>query len=293
MSIELTHSPANSWRIPFDGNFGAAQLVHAFEHPGDKDDNEVKLEKIKQQLDDLQRPLYAGKQYSVLLIFQALDAAGKDGTIRSVFSALDPSGVQVSAFKAPTELETRHDMLWRTGLCLPPRGVIGIFNRSYYEEVLTVRVHPEFLNGQYPAGVPDLDQLWPARFEAIRAHERHLAQSGTLVLKLWLNVSLDEQRKRFLSRLKTPRKQWKFNGRDVDESHFRDAYDQAFIDMVNQTSRPWAPWYMIPANDKPAMRALVAEIVEQALQGLNPQFPAVKEKDREKFIAYEAQLTAE
>jgi len=290
MSLELTASPTSPWRIPYDGSFNNAHLVHAFDRPADEQANEDRLEKLTKQMDDLQRPLYAGRQYAVLLIFQALDAAGKDGTIRSVFSGLDPAGVQVSAFKAPTELETRHDMLWRTGLCLPPRGVIGIFNRSYYEEVLTVRVHPEFLNSQYPAGVPDTKQLWPARFEAIRAHEQHLAQSGTAVLKFWLNVSLEKQRERFLSRLRTPSKQWKFNGRDVDESHFRDAYDEAFIDMVNQTSRPWAPWYMIPANDKPAMRAEVANIVVQTLQTLNPQYPAVKETDREKFIAYEAQL---
>ncbi len=280
--------PDSPFRIPFDASFAADDVRSSTDYPSD--DYKKRLRRLQEEMDALQRALYAGRSHSVLLIFQALDAAGKDSTIRSVFSGLDPAGVQVSAFKAPTEMELRHDFLWRTSLCLPARGLIGIFNRSYYEEVLTVKVHPEFLNAQYPGGVPDPDALWAARYAAIRAHEKHLADSGTLVLKFWLNVSLEEQYRRFLSRIDEPHKQWKFNSRDVVESHYRDAYADAFVSMVNETSRPYAPWYLIPADNKRSMRLIVAETVLAGLRGLNPQYPVVDAEAQAEFDTYRDQL---
>lgn len=249
------------------------------------------LKATREQIEPHQRALYAGKQYSVLAIFQALDAAGKDGSIREVFFGIDPAGIEVSAFKKPTDLELRHDFLWRTTRKLPEKGKLGVFNRSYYEEVLTVKVHPEFLNAQYPAGVPDLEQLWQNRYEAIRAHEAHLAASGTLVLKFWLDVSRKEQARRFLSRIQVPEKQWKFSARDVTESGFRDDYDRAVVDMINETSRPNAPWFVIPADNKHYMRWQIAEIMHQALAGLNPGYPQQDEEDRKVLADYETRLT--
>lgn len=259
------------WTTPFDGSLKAGDLVCA--SPKRNVGSNSKLKKEKKLLQPLQEALYAGKQYSVLCIFQALDAAGKDGTIREVFCDLDPAGVRVAAFKQPTKLELAHDFLWRTTLQLPQRGKLGVFNRSYYEEVLAVRVHPEYLAAQYPGGVPDTESLWPARFQAIREHERHLATANTLILKFWLNVSPEEQAQRFLDRINEEDKRWKFSSRDVYESGFRAAYDEAVIDMLNETSRPWAPWFVIPADNKPFMRYQVASIVRQAIVDLPLEYP--------------------
>ena len=179
-----TESP---WLAPFDGSLKPGDLKTSGPRAGVGIGN--RLKKVRKQLQPLQEALYAGKQYSVLCVFQALDAAGKDGTIREVFEGLDPAGVRVAAFKRPTPLELAHDFLWRTTLQLPRRGELGIFNRSYYEEVLTVRVHPQYLGAQYPGGVPDMKKLWPARYQAIREHEKHLAIANTVILKFWLNVS--------------------------------------------------------------------------------------------------------
>ena len=264
----LADSP---WLAPFDGSIQAADLKTSASKRSVGFNS--KLKKERRQLQPLQEALYAGKQYSVLCIFQALDAAGKDGTIREVFSDLDPAGVRVAAFKKPTKLELAHDFLWRTTLQLPQRGEIGIFNRSYYEEVLSVRVHPEFLEAQYPGGVPETETLWPARYQAIREHERHLATANTLILKFWLNVSADEQAQRFLDRINEQDKRWKFSARDVYESGFRRDYDAALTDMLNETSRPWAPWFVIPADNKPFMRYQVASIVHQALSDLPLEYP--------------------
>ena len=202
-----------------------------------------------------------------------MDAAGKDGTIREVFSDLDPAGIRVAPFKRPTPLELAHDFLWRTTAQLPRRGEIGIFNRSYYEEVLTVRVHPEYLGAQYPGGAPEPEKLWPARYQAIRAHERHLAVANTVILKFWLHVSPEAQAQRFLDRITEQDKRWKFSSRDVVEAGFREAYDEAVLDMLNQTSSPWAPWFVIPADNKLFMRHQVATIVHQALSDLPLEYP--------------------
>ncbi len=261
----------SQWITPFDGNLKATDLKSASARRNVG--SSARLKKIRKQLEPLQELLYAGKQYSVLCVFQAMDAAGKDGTIREVFSNLDPAGVRVVAFKRPAPHELAHDFLWRTTLKLPARGEIGIFNRSYYEEVLTVRVHPEFLGVQYPGGVPDIEKLWPVRYQAIREHERHLAIANTVILKFWLHVSPEEQARRFLDRIRQADKRWKFSSHDVVEAGFREKYNEAVIDMLNETSRPWAPWFVIPADHKPYMRYQVAEVIHHALSDLPLAFP--------------------
>ena len=224
------------WRVPSE-NPGTFPFVP----PGGMGDCKDRLQKTRQALRPHQRKLYAAKQFSVLLMFQALDAAGKYGVIREVFEDLDPVNVNVTAFKRPSERELRHDFLWRTTVALPERGEIAVFNRSYYEEVLAVRVHPQFLDAQYAGARPDQATLWPDRYRAIREHERHLATAHTLILKFWLNVSPGKQAERFLERLDTPEKRWKFSLGDVRESNHRAAYDEAVQTMFEETSRPWAP----------------------------------------------------
>lgn len=263
------------WRVAFDGDAG--DLPSAYAPPAAISDCRERLTATRKAIRPFQRKLYAGKQYSILLIFQALDAAGKDGVIREVFEDLDPVNVNVTAFKRPTERELRHDFLWRTGLALPERGEIAVFNRSYYEEVLTVRVHPEFLRAQYAGSPPSADELWASRYRAIREHERHLAGANTLVLKFWLNVSPAEQARRFLERLDDPEKRWKFSLGDVEESNHRAAYDEAVRTMLEETSRPWAPWFCIPADDSWYLRWQVAEIVHQAVAALPIDYPPLEE----------------
>ena len=242
---------------------------------------ELKAE--SRQLDELQRRLYAEDRRSLLLIFQAMDAAGKDSTIRAVMKGVDPAGCQVSSFKQPSSEELDHDFLWRTARRLPERGRIGIFNRSYYEETLVVRVHPEYLQYQRIDIPDDLEQLWLQRFEAIRQHEKHLAESGTVILKFWLNVSPQAQRERFLSRLEEPEKHWKFSLGDVEERQHWQRYMHAYREVLSETSRPWAPWYAIPADDKPYMRWQVARLIRQTLEHMDPRYPEVDSKLIEEF----------
>ncbi|MDX1379994.1 MAG: polyphosphate kinase 2 family protein [Xanthomonadales bacterium] len=269
------------WRVPEDGTMGADELRHLSPVPESPDhDDRERLLGARKKLRRLQQALYADQRFALLVIFQALDAAGKDGTIRRVFSRMDPAGVRVSSFKAPSELETAHDFLWRTSLQLPRRGHIGVFNRSYYEEVLVVRVHPEYLGAQYPGGLPDLDALWQERYRAIREHERHLAAANTVVVKFWLHVSPEEQQRRFLSRAREPDKQWKFNPNDIRDAGHREAFDRAALDMLNATSAPWAPWFAIPADNKPRMRALVAETLLDVMRGLDLGYPQPGAKTR-------------
>jgi len=279
------------WLAPFDGSLKATGLNNTSPH--ENMDSRVHLKKLRKQIGPLQELLFAAKQYSVLCIFQALDAAGKDGTIREVFSELDPAGVRVAAFKRPTRVELAHDFLWRTTLQLPRRGELCIFNRSYYEEVLSVKVHPEYLGAQYPGGIPDLQALWPARYQAIREHERHLATANTLILKFWLQVSPQEQAQRFLDRINEEDKRWKFSSRDVVEASFRPAYDEAVLQMLNETSRPWAPWFVIPADHKSFMRHQVAKIVHQALDALPMEYPQSDVRDSTKMAEISKQLEQE
>jgi len=241
------------------------------------------LAKRIDEVSDLQRILYAHDRHAILLIFQAMDAAGKDGTIRAVMSGINPAGCQVFSFKQPTPEELDHDFLWRTAKCLPERGRIGIFNRSYYEEVLVVKVHPEYLKGQKLHDGINLKRIWQQRYESVREHEKHLARNGTVILKFWLNVSREEQRQRFLARIDEPRKNWKFSASDLHERTFWKDYMAAYQEAVNATSRPWAPWYAIPADDKPFMRLTVAEIIVKSLKKLKLKYPAVDEKERARF----------
>ncbi len=290
----MFEAEANPYLVPFDGSFRVrgADTEPPKDAPGKKRCKKDLAKKID-QLDELQRTLYAEDSHAVLLLFQAMDAAGKDGTIRAVMSGVNPAGCQVSSFKVPSAEELDHDFLWRTTRRLPQRGRIGIFNRSYYEETLVVRVHPEYLGGQRLPDPPPLEQLWEERYESIRDLEKHLARNGTVILKFWLNVSRDEQRARFLSRLDEPEKNWKFSAGDVRERGHWDDYMAAYQDALNATSKPWAPWYAIPADDKPYMRLCVAEIVAATLEGLGLRYPEVDPKERKRFDEMRALLEGE
>ncbi len=270
-------------RVPYDGSFRVVNALSEPPTPVQKSECKASLQQSIKELDDLQRILYAHDNHSILLIFQAMDAAGKDSTIRAVLSGIDPAGCQVYSFKQPTSEELDHDFLWRTTRCLPERGRIGVFNRSYYEEVLVVRVHPEYLDAQKLPDRPKLSELWQQRFESIREFEQHLARNGTVILKFWLNVSKEEQRKRFLSRLNEPEKHWKFNSADVKERAHWKEYMDAYEEALNETSRPWAPWYAIPADDKHYMRACVADIILKSLQSLGMHYPRLDEAEKRRF----------
>ncbi|MGH8530708.1 MAG: PPK2 family polyphosphate kinase [Nevskiales bacterium] len=292
MGTRLFKAAKSPHLVAFDGRF---KLKHApTEAPKgapDKTAAKARLAELVKKLDELQRVLYAHDNHSVLLVFQAMDAAGKDSTIRAVLSGVDPAGCEVYSFKRPSEQELGHDFLWRTAQCLPQRGRIGVFNRSYYEEVLAVCVHPEFLGAQkLPALPKNLDRLWEERYKSIRDHEKHLARSGTLILKFWLNVSAEEQRKRFMTRLQEPEKNWKFELADVRERGFWRQYMRAYEDALNATSRPWAPWYAIPADNKAYMRMAVAEIIVRSLKKLDLHYPRLEADELAKFARLRRQL---
>jgi PPK2 family polyphosphate:nucleotide phosphotransferase len=227
------------------------------------------------RLADLQERLYAQREWAVLIILQGMDAAGKDGVIKHVMSGVNPQGCEVYAFRAPSHQELAHDFLWRTTVRLPERGGIGIFNRSYYEEVLVVRVHPELLERQKLPRELVSKAIWKERFQDIRAFERHLARNGTLVLKFFLHISREEQRQRLLDRLDEPAKRWKFSMDDLTERRRWDDYMAAYADMIKASSRPAAPWYVVPADHKWFARLIVAGAVINALEGLKLDFPRV------------------
>jgi PPK2 family polyphosphate:nucleotide phosphotransferase len=285
--------PVSAFTVPFDSTFSVAGCNT--EPPADapnKKELEKQLDKSVEQISILQRKLYADDRYALLLIFQAMDAAGKDGTIRAVMSGVNPAGCQVSSFKAPTDEELEHDWLWRTSKRLPERGRIGIFNRSYYEEVLAVRVHPEYLKNQRLPHV-DSESIWEERFESIRDHERHLSRNGTVILKFWLNVSKEEQRARFLKRLTTPEKFWKFSKTDLISRSLWDEYMQAYQNLLNETSTAHAPWFAIPADDKRYMRKTVAGIILDTLEALPLEFPEKSRGELALFDEHISRLTAE
>jgi len=239
----------------------------------------------------LQDMLYAQDNWAMLLIFQAMDAAGKDGAIKHVMSGINPQGCQVYSFKAPTSEDLDHDYLWRCMRCLPERGRIGIFNRSYYEETLVVRVHPEFLERQKLP--PDLvtKDIWDKRFRDIRQCERYLTQNGIIIRKFFLHVSKQEQKKRFLERLENPEKNWKFSANDAKEREFWNDYMKAYEEMIQHTATQDAPWYVVPADNKWFTRVVVAAAVIDALDGLDLEYPKVgKEKRRELAAAKRALL---
>jgi PPK2 family polyphosphate:nucleotide phosphotransferase len=241
----------------------------------DKEEAKAMLAAGVRRLSDLQERLYAQDRWAVLVIIQAMDAAGKDGVIKHVMSGINPQGCQVHAFKAPSLQELDHDFMWRTSIALPERGRIGLFNRSYYEETLVVRVHPEILARQRLPPELVTKKIWSERFEDIRAFERYLSRNGTLLLKFFLNVSKEEQRKRFLERIEEPTKRWKFSARDVEERKLWDRYMDAYQDMIRHTATREAPWYVVPADNKWFTRLVVAAVIGDRMEKLELQFPKV------------------
>jgi PPK2 family polyphosphate:nucleotide phosphotransferase len=241
----------------------------------DKQEAKAMLAAGVRRLSELQECLYAQDRWAVLIIVQAMDAAGKDGVIKHVMSGINPQGCQVHSFKAPSPQELDHDFMWRTTVALPERGRIGLFNRSYYEETLVVRVHPEMLARQKLPSQLVTKKIWKERFEDICAFERYLARNGTLLLKFFLNVSKEEQRKRFLDRIEEPAKRWKFSAGDVAERKLWDRYMEAYQDMIRHTATREAPWYVVPADNKWFTRLAVAAVIDEQMETLDLQFPKV------------------
>ncbi len=240
----------------------------------------VQLQMGIDRLAALQDKLYAQNTYGILIIFQAMDAAGKDGTIKHVMSGINPQGCQVYSFKTPTTEELDHDYLWRYARALPERGRIGIFNRSYYEEVLIARVHPEILAKQQLPHRPKGDRIWEQRFQEMNHFEEYLTNNGIIVFKFFLNLSKDEQKKRFLKRIDTPERNWKFSMSDIEERQFWDDYQNAYEDLFNHTSTAAAPWHIIPADRKWYTRLAVAEIISAKLLELDLDYPTVSDEQK-------------
>ncbi len=253
----------------------------------------ARLRDVVDELGELQNRLYATDRWAVLLIFQAMDGAGKDSAIKHVLSGVNPQGCQVFSFKAPSDEELDHDFLWRSQRALPERGRIGVHNRSHYEEVVITRVHPEILERQRMPEWPDAATLWPQRMRQINDFERHLVENGTRVLKFFLHLSKDEQRQRFLDRLTEPEKHWKFSPRDVAERAHWDRYMAAYEDALRQTSTTWAPWFVIPADKQWFTRLAVAEIVREAMDGLDLRYPTVPRSIMETWATIRTQLESE
>jgi PPK2 family polyphosphate:nucleotide phosphotransferase len=255
---------------------------------------EKDLEQFVDELSEAQRLFWANDTHALLIVLQAMDAAGKDGTIRHVMSGVNPQGCNVHAFKEPSVEELSHDFLWRSNTVLPARGMIGIFNRSYYEEVLVTRVHPELLaRGKDRSEDPPTDQVWQDRFEDINAFEHHLDRNGTRIVKIFLHLSRDQQKKRFLKRLDVPDKNWKFSTNDLAERKYWDAYQTAYEEALSATSTPWAPWFVVPADHKYALRALVGGIVVDAIDSLDLQPPQVTPDERDDLARAKSELLSE
>ena len=249
------------------------------------------LEKQVEELSDQQQLHYASNRYAVLLIFQAMDAAGKDGAIRHVMSGVNPQGCQVHSFKHPSAEELEHDFLWRTTQALPERGQIGIFNRSYYEEVLIVRVHPEILQAEnIPGGLTNKEAVWPERYRSIVDLEEHLHRNGTRIIKFFLHLSEEEQRKRFLERIDEPDKNWKFSQADMQERKFWKQYMQAYEECLSATSTRDAPWHVVPADDKENARLIISEIVLDTFKSLKLAYPKASAEHQRELQAIRKQL---
>jgi len=258
-----------------------------------KEQAAARLDRGLERLVALQEQLYARNRWAVLLIFQAMDAAGKDSAIKHVMSGLNPQGTQVFSFKRPSDEELDHDYLWRTVKALPERGRIGIFNRSYFEEVLVVRVHPEILGGEKLPASLVTERIWNDRYEDINAFERHMARNGTLIRKFFLHVSKKEQRRRLLERLDEPSKNWKFQSGDLAERERWDDYMKAYEEVLSKTSTKHAPWFIIPADHKWFMRLAIAEVVVDALDGLDLTLPKLSKADLDELAAARKRLERE
>lgn len=278
--------PGSRVRLPRD--FGTAPA-----EPLSNEDEEALLADGVALLADYQARLAAQDTWGLLVVIQAMDAAGKDGTIAHVMSGVNPQGVQVTSFKVPSAEEQDHDFLWRYNRALPARGMIGIFNRSHYEECLVVRVHPQILDGQRMPAASKRRDVWKRRFREINDWERYLTDQGIRVVKLFLNVSRDEQRRRFLDRINEPSKNWKFSAADVRERASWDDYQAAFADVLSNTSTEWAPWYVIPADDKGFMRVAAAAVIANALIELDPRYPTPSDEALASLAEAKALLLAE
>ncbi len=272
--------------VDFDA--GSTGVFHRHKHAKTKLQSDIK------RLAELQSIFYASEQYAILIVLQGMDAAGKDGAIKHVMTGVNPQGVDVNSFKVPSTVELEHDYLWRTTKVLPPRGRIGIFNRSYYEELVVARVHASVLDHEdLPPGNATAPDLWKDRFEDINAFERHMSRNGTLIVKLFLHLSQDEQRKRLLARIDTPDKNWKLSAADVHERKFWNNYQRAYEEMLEHTSTQWSPWYIVPADHKWFTRVAVAGIVVAKLESLGLEYPQVSNEQRAHLAALREQLAHE
>jgi PPK2 family polyphosphate:nucleotide phosphotransferase len=267
---------ANSYRVNDGKHFRLKDFDPADTgHWHSVEEAKEQVQKDIQRMEELQAMLYAQDRWSLLLIFQAMDAAGKDGTIKHVMSGVNPEGCQVHSFKAPSARELQHDFLWRTTWDLPERGHIGIFNRSYYEEVLVVRVHPTVLESQLVPPSLITKDIWKERFEDIHSFERHMARNGTVIRKFFLHLSKKEQKQRFLARLDEPEKHWKFSEADIHERKYWDDYQQAYEEMICHTASKHAPWYVVPADNKWFTHLVVAAAIVETLEELDLSYPKV------------------
>jgi PPK2 family polyphosphate:nucleotide phosphotransferase len=285
-----THKLAKSFRIDNGKHFKLKDFDPADTSHWHKEHASEALQNGIQRMAELQDMLYAQDQWSLLLIFQALDAAGKDGVIKHVMSGVNPQGCQVYSFKAPSDIELQHDFLWRTTRDLPERGHIGIFNRSYYEEVLVVRVHPKILEGQKTPTSLVTKKIWEERFEDICCFERHMARSGTVIRKFFLYLSKKEQKNRFLARLDYPEKNWKFSAADIHERGCWDDYQKAYEDMIRETASEHAPWYIVPADNKWFTRLVVSCVIVETLESLGLAYPTVDAAKRKELAAAKKEL---
>lgn len=258
-----------------------------------KSDYKEQMKESRRVLNDLQEKMYAHDRYSMLCIFQAMDAAGKDGTIRKVMAGINPHGISIHSFKKPTDEEIDHEFLWRSQDHLPRRGHIAIHNRSYYEEVLVAKVHPEIVTDYQRLPEESLQDIWAGRYASIRDHEAHLARNGTKVMKFFLNLSKGEQRDRFVARIDEKEKNWKFNAGDVRERGFWDDYQKAYEEAIQETARPDAPWFVIPADDKKNMRIIVSNIIRQELESMPMKYPEVSPEAQAELQQYREQLLSE
>lgn len=263
----------------------------------DKETGKEELAKVKEELAEFQEVLYASNTHAVLVLFQAMDAAGKDGAIAHVMSGLNPQGCQVYSFKTPNAEEYDHDFLWRHYKALPEKGRIGIHNRSHYENVLVCKVHPEYIMSENLPNYQAVDQIndafWKSRYDSIRNFEKHLTDNGVTILKFFLHVSKEEQKQRFLERIEDPTKNWKFSSGDIKERALWDKYMEAYENVLNETSTDYAPWYVIPADKKWYTRLAVSQIIAETLKGLKLEYPVLAKEEVDKLAACKAQLLSE
>lgn len=261
------------------------------------EDAEKKLKKVRKKLADLQDTMYAEGKYSVLICLQGMDTSGKDSLVREVFKQFNVRGVEVHSFKVPTSLELKHDFLWRHYIALPAKGKVGVFNRTHYENVLVTRVHPEYVFAEHIPTVNDIsdlnDEFYHARMERINQFEKHIAANGTIILKFFLNLSKEEQKNRLLRRLNIPEKNWKFSAGDLKERKLWDSYQDCYEDLLNRTSTAYAPWYVVPADDKPTARYIVASTIYETMKQYNFKEPSLAQEVLDKLEEFKAQLNNE